>query len=126
MGVSLNTAIQVYYELEKDGFIVSRPKSGYIVSYRPTRLSAPVTTQPAVKFEVEGVADLIAEVYSSLEMDTGYRLSNNSKALVRRFFLDRKIDALPLIPLNIKGLLVNKMVYVRNTPSGVFLVSVLI
>lgn len=67
-GVSLNTAIQAYYELEKDGFIVSRPKSGYIVSYRPTRLSAPVTTQPAVKFEVEEVADLIAEVYSSLEI----------------------------------------------------------
>lgn len=65
-GVSLNTAIQAYYELEKDGFIISRPKSGYIVSYRPTRLSAPVTTQPSVKFEVEEVADLIAEVYSSL------------------------------------------------------------
>ena len=30
-GVSLNTAIQAYYELEKDGFIISRPKSGYIV-----------------------------------------------------------------------------------------------
>ena len=26
-GVSLNTAIQAYYELEKDGFIISRPKS---------------------------------------------------------------------------------------------------
>lgn len=67
-GVSLNTAIQAYYELEKDGFIVSRPKSGYIVNYKPTRLSAPVTTQPSVKFEVEEVAGLIAEVYSSLEI----------------------------------------------------------
>ena len=26
-GVSLNTAIQAYYELEKDGFIISLPKS---------------------------------------------------------------------------------------------------
>ena len=34
-GVSLNTAIQVYYELEKEGFIISRPKSGYIVNYKP-------------------------------------------------------------------------------------------
>lgn len=25
-GVSLNTAIQAYYELEKDGFIISRPR----------------------------------------------------------------------------------------------------
>ncbi|GAB6119025.1 hypothetical protein JCM30204_01730 [Dysgonomonas termitidis] len=29
-GVSLNTAIQAYYELEKGGFIISRPKSGYM------------------------------------------------------------------------------------------------
>lgn len=67
-GVSLNTAIQAYYELEKNGCIVSRPKSGYIVSYKPVRLAAPVTTQPSVKFEAEEVADLIAEVYSSLEI----------------------------------------------------------
>ena len=40
-GVSLNTAIQAYYELEKDGFIISRPKSGYIVNYKPIRLSVP-------------------------------------------------------------------------------------
>jgi len=46
-GVSLNTAIQAYYELEKDGFIISRPKSGYIVNYKPIRLSVPATTQPS-------------------------------------------------------------------------------
>lgn len=67
-GVSLNTAIQAYYELEKDGYIISRPKSGYIVNYRPIRLSAPTTTQPSVKFEGKEVVDLIAEVYSSLEV----------------------------------------------------------
>lgn len=67
-GVSLNTAIQAYYELEKDGYIISRPKSGYIVSYKPIRLSIPATTQPSVKFEGKEVVDLIAEVYSSLEI----------------------------------------------------------
>lgn len=67
-GVSLNTAIQAYYELEKDGYIISRPKSGYIVSYKPIRLSVPATTQPPVNFESKEVADLIAEVYSSLEI----------------------------------------------------------
>ena len=48
-GVSLNTAIQVYYELEKEGFIISRPKSGYIVNYKPLNLSAPATTQPSAQ-----------------------------------------------------------------------------
>ncbi len=53
-GVSLNTAIQAYYELEKDGFIISLPKSGYIVNYKPLRLSVPATTQPAIKFTGKG------------------------------------------------------------------------
>lgn len=67
-GVSLNTAIQAYYELEKDGFIISRPKSGYIVNYKPIRLSVPATTQPSVKPESKEVIDLIADVYNSLEI----------------------------------------------------------
>ena len=58
-GVSLNTAIQAYYELEKDGYIISRPKSGYIVNYKPIRLSAPATTQPSVKYESKEVVELI-------------------------------------------------------------------
>lgn len=67
-GVSLNTAIQAYYELEKEGYIISRPKSGYIVNYKPIRLTAPATTQPSVQSESKEVVDLIAEVYSSLEI----------------------------------------------------------
>lgn len=66
-GVSLNTAIQAYYELEKDGFIISRPKSGYVVNYKPLRLSAPATTQPPVQFAGKEDEDLIAEVYHSIE-----------------------------------------------------------
>lgn len=66
-GVSLNTAIQAYYELEKEGFIIACPKSGYIVNYKPLRQSVPETTQPPVRFAGEEDEDLITEVYSSIE-----------------------------------------------------------
>lgn len=66
-GVSLNTAIQVYYELEKDEFIISRPKSGYIVNYKPQRLSVPLTTQPSIEMQGKEDEDLISEVYRNIE-----------------------------------------------------------
>lgn len=66
-GVSLNTAIQAYYELEKDGLIISRPKSGYIVNYKPLRLSVPTTTQPSIISVGKEDEDLITEVYRSIE-----------------------------------------------------------
>ena len=66
-GISLNTAIQAYYELEKNGLIISRPKSGYIVRYKPLRLSIPTTTQPSIESTGKEDADLIAEVYRSIE-----------------------------------------------------------
>ena len=67
-GVSLNTAIQAYYELEKEGFIISRPKSGYIVNYKRLRLSAPTSSQPLIKkSEGKEDGDLITEVYRSIE-----------------------------------------------------------
>jgi len=91
-GVSLNTAIQAYYELEKGGFIISRPKSGYIVNYKPLRLSAPATTQPSIKSESKEVVDLITEVYNSLE-------TQNSPII--RFSLGIPEDALlPIAKLN--------------------------
>ncbi|MFV0536017.1 MAG: GntR family transcriptional regulator, partial [Dysgonomonas sp.] len=89
-GVSLNTAIQAYYELEKGGFIISRPKSGYIVNYKPLRLSAPATTQPSIKYEGKGNENLISEVYRSIE-DTS----------ITRFSLGIPEDALlPIAKLN--------------------------
>ena len=74
-GVSLNTAIQVYYELEKEGFIISRPKSGYIVNYKPLNLSAPTTTQPSAQSPGKEEADLIMEVYHSIEDSSITRFS---------------------------------------------------
>jgi len=46
-GVSLNTALQSYFELESKGLIESRPQSGYIVSYSSKHLpNIPATSQP--------------------------------------------------------------------------------
>lgn len=67
-GVSLNTAIQAYYELEKNGYVITRPKSGYFVNYRPIRLSTPETTKPSIKSCNQEISDLINEVYSTLEV----------------------------------------------------------
>lgn len=91
-GVSLNTAIQAYYQLEKDGYIIARPKSGYVVNYRPLHGPAPAVTQPSVKSEGKEVADLIAEVYSSLEI---------GDQSITRFSLGMPEDSLlPIAKLN--------------------------
>ncbi|MCD7973271.1 MAG: PLP-dependent aminotransferase family protein [Candidatus Azobacteroides sp.] len=74
-GVSLNTAIQAYYELEKHGLIISRPKSGYMVNYKPLRLSVPSTTRPPVKSSGKEDLDLITEVYRSIEDTSVTRFS---------------------------------------------------
>lgn len=74
-GVSLNTAIQVYYELEKEGFVISRPKSGYIVNSTTLQLSAPATTQPSTQSLGKEEVDLIMEVYHSIEDSSITRFS---------------------------------------------------
>ena len=74
-GTSLNTAIQAYYELEKEGFILASPKSGYFVNYKPLHLSAPTTTQPRIKYAAEENNDLISEVYRTIEDLSITRLS---------------------------------------------------
>src|SRR5688572_10962829 len=46
-GVSLNTALQAYFELERRGLIESRPKSGYFVSHHEhLKRELPSTSQP--------------------------------------------------------------------------------
>lgn len=74
-GVSLNTAIRAYYELEKDGFIIACPKSGYVVNNKPLRLSSPATTQPLVLPEGREDVDLITEVYHTIEDTSVTRFS---------------------------------------------------
>lgn len=65
-GVSLNTVIQAYLVLEAKGLIVSRPQSGYYVSYKPPYLSVPSVSMPSGKVELEDVETLIAKVYANL------------------------------------------------------------
>ncbi len=59
-GISLNTAIQTYLELESKGLIVSRPQSGYYVNYKPSGLSIPSISNPTAGYEPEYVETLIA------------------------------------------------------------------
>lgn len=53
--------------MKRDGFIISRPKLGYIVDYEPIHLFVPATTQPSVELKSREVVNLIADIYSSLE-----------------------------------------------------------
>lgn len=93
-GVSLNTAISAYFELERMGLIVSRPKSGYVVAPRPPRPDAASpaarggerTVRNSGKPRTTGIsgtsgtaadeaADLAAEVYRSIEETSVTRFS---------------------------------------------------
>ncbi len=74
-GISLNTAIQTYLELESKGLIVSRPQSGYYVNYKPSGLSIPSISNPTAGYEPEYVETLIARVYASFAGDDITRFS---------------------------------------------------
>lgn len=65
-GVSMTTAVQAYLELEAKGLIISRPQSGYYVSYQPAFLSVPSVSKPSSGIQPIGVEALISKVYSSL------------------------------------------------------------
>ncbi len=66
-GVSINTAIQAYHQLEADGYIKARPKSGYLVNITPLRLTHQSTTAPAVGDEQKEERDLIGKVYYDMD-----------------------------------------------------------
>lgn len=74
-GVSMNTAIQAYLELEANGLIVSRPQSGYYVNYKPSNLSVPSVSKPANRAKPESVETLISKVYATLSNNDVTRLS---------------------------------------------------
>lgn len=89
-GVSLNTVIQAYLELEAKGLIVARPQSGYYVSYKPAYLSVPSVSKPSGGVEPEGVETLIAKVYSTL----------NNKDVTRFSLGVPENELLPIAKLN--------------------------
>lgn len=65
-GVSMTTAVQSYLELEAKGMIVSRPQSGYYVSYKPSGLSVPSISRPSGGMDPVSVETLIAKIYATL------------------------------------------------------------
>ncbi|WP_160062071.1 aminotransferase-like domain-containing protein [Psychromonas sp. L1A2] len=45
--VSISTVQQAYHQLEMEGLIEARPKSGYFVAYKTTTPTLPITSRPA-------------------------------------------------------------------------------
>jgi DNA-binding transcriptional MocR family regulator len=74
-GVSMNTVIRAYLELEANGLIVSRPQSGYYVCYQPSSLSVPSVSNPSSSNVAEGIETLISKVYSTIKSDDFIRFS---------------------------------------------------
>jgi len=63
-GISLSTAYKAYVQLEIDGLIEARPKSGYYVRYTPTRtFDPPKSAEPPIESKKLTVDEMIALVY---------------------------------------------------------------
>ena len=66
-GVSMSTALQAYFELERKGLIESRPQSGYYVSYAHHKfLPIPRSTQPKAMCCNEDTEELIDTVMKEM------------------------------------------------------------
>lgn len=75
-GVSMNTATQSYFELERNGLILARPQSGYFVSHQPCKLPVPATSRPKVAHSPQKEEeDLIDKVFLSMNDPKVTRLS---------------------------------------------------
>jgi DNA-binding transcriptional MocR family regulator len=64
--VSIATAVQAYRHLEDQRLIEARPKSGYFVLARPSRLDEPATSAPPNAARFVGVNQLVMEVLLSV------------------------------------------------------------
>lgn len=89
-GVSMNTSVQAYLELEKNGLIISRPQSGFYVTFKPGRLKSPKVSRPVISPGSESVGGLIAKVYQSL----------NDKEVTRFSLGVPENELLPIAKLN--------------------------
>lgn len=89
-GVSMNTSVQAYLELEKSGLIISRPQSGFYVTFKSGRLKPPKVSRPIISPGSESVGGLIAKVYQSL----------NDKEVTRFSLGVPENELLPIAKLN--------------------------
>jgi DNA-binding transcriptional MocR family regulator len=81
-GISLSTAYKAYVQLEINGLIEARPKSGYYVRYTPTRsFGPPKPDELPVATKKLGLDEMIAMVYRNFRRDDVVKLSVASPAL---------------------------------------------
>ncbi|MVN23318.1 aminotransferase-like domain-containing protein [Mucilaginibacter arboris] len=75
-GISLSTAFKAYSQLEMEGLIEARPKSGYYVRYSPAKsfTQDPKKTQ-TTNTEVVTAEDMIARVYHNIAEEGVLKLS---------------------------------------------------
>lgn len=75
-GISLSTAYKAYSELEMNGLIEARPKSGYFVRYTPIRAlrSSKASTRLSVKSDVDP-DELMVMVHQNLAREDMVKLS---------------------------------------------------
>src|SRR5262245_41555200 len=64
--VSIATAVQAYRHLENQRLIEARPKSGYFVLARASRLDEPATSAPPAAARFVGVNELVIEVLNAV------------------------------------------------------------
>ena len=75
-GVSLSTAYKAYVQLEIDGLIEARPKSGYYVRYSPTRsFESPKPEEPEDASKKLSLDEMVAMVYKNFRSDGLVKLS---------------------------------------------------
>lgn len=102
-GVSLTTAQQAFFELESRGFIESRPRSGYFVSYSHKQFkNVPHTSQPIVANPDDDTEEIIFTVSQNI-----------SKATIE---LSTGVPAMELLPVaKLNKAIVNAT---RSLPAG--------
>jgi len=75
-GISLSTAYKAYVQLEIDGLIEARPKSGYYVRYSPARsFDSPKPEEPERDTKKLSLDEMVAMVYKHFRSDGLVKLS---------------------------------------------------
>jgi DNA-binding transcriptional MocR family regulator len=102
-GVSMNTALQSYFLLERKGLAASKPQSGYYVSYQQKQFPpTPSTSNPRLVHGEENIEDIIATVAANLAQSKILLSSGRPET-----------DLLPIAKLN------KAMVHaIRHLPDG--------
>jgi len=102
-GISLSTAYKAYVQLEMNGLIEARPKSGYYVRYTPARSFDQHKTEKREETNKRSLDQMIAMVYRHFTGDSIVKLSRASPGL----------SLLPQAKLN-----KSMMEAIRLSPSG--------